>query len=264
MKAKTLAVIEVVFVFVLVRALFRGAIMFLAPQQGGKHFLQYTLVLAVSGVLYVWRGSDRREGFSPAKLNVQGQMITTGFFPVFLLSLLLTQVDWRRWPGAVLISLAALGMLAGFAWLARGKPQRKGNVLAGGLLLLVSLPFAARVGDVLLSILYFYLFVALGEELFFRGYVQTRLNAVFGCSFVWLGIRWGWGLVIASILFGLWHLGWPMGAPAWPHVLWTAFAGLLLGAVREKSASVIAPVVLHGILNYGPQAVLFALFWSGR
>lgn len=263
MKAKILVMIEVVFVFVLVSALFRWA-MTLAPQQGNKLFLPYALVLAVSGMLYVWRGSGRQEGVSVDRLRAQGQMIATGFFPVFLLSLLLTQVDWQRWPGAVLISLAALGMLAGFAWLARGKPEWNGNGLAGGLLLLAGLPFAARAGDVLLSILYFYLFVALGEELLFRGYVQTRLNAVFGYSFVWLDIRWGWGLVMSALLFGLWHLGWPMGAPAWPQVLWTAFAGLLFGAVREKSASVIAPVVLHGILNYGPQAVLFALFWSGR
>lgn len=262
MKAKILAVIEVVFVFVLVSALFRWS-MTLAPQQGGMLFLPYALVLAVSGVLYVWRGSGRQEGFSPTRLRAQGQIIAAGFFPVFILSVLLTWIDWRRWPGAVFISLAALGMLAGFAWLSRGKPQAKSTGIAGGLFLLGSLPFVERAGDVLLSILYFYLFVALGEELFFRGYVQTRLNAVFERTFVWLGIRWGWGLVIASMLFGLWHLGWPMGAPAWPHVLWTVFAGLLLGAVREKSGSVVASAVLHGILNYGPQAVLFALFWSG-
>jgi membrane protease YdiL (CAAX protease family) len=227
-------------------------------------FLPYALLLVFSVALYMWRGAGRRESFSAARLRTQGQMIAAGFFPIFLLSVLLTWVDWRRWPGAVLIALAALGMLAGFAWLARRKPEGTATGMAGALLLAGALQLTGRVSGVLLSILYFYLFVALGEELFFRGYVQTRLNAVFGRPFGWLGIRWGWGLVMAALLFGLWHLGWPQGAPAWPHVLWTAFAGLLFGTVREKSDSAIASAVLHGILNYGPQAVLFALFWSGQ
>jgi membrane protease YdiL (CAAX protease family) len=57
-------------------------------------------------------------------------------------------------------------------------------------------------------------------------------------------------------------LGWKSGVLEWPHVLWTMFAGLIFGFVREKSEGIIAPVILHGIMNYGPQAILFYLFWS--
>jgi hypothetical protein len=32
--------------------------------------------------------------------------------------------------------------------------------------------------------------------------------------------------------------------------------------VREKSDGVIAPALLHGVINYGPQAALFYLLWS--
>jgi membrane protease YdiL (CAAX protease family) len=121
---------------------------------------------------------------------------------------------------------------------------------------------STKLGSVIVAIIYFYLFVALSEETLFRGYIQSRLNSVFGRPKRFLGVNWGWGLIISSVFFGLWHLGWKSGMLEWPHVLWTMFAGLIFGFVREKSESVIAPALLHGIMNYGPQAILFYIFWS--
>jgi membrane protease YdiL (CAAX protease family) len=37
-------------------------------------------------------------------------------------------------------------------------------------------------------------------------------------------------------------------------------AGLIFGLAREKSEGILAPTILHGIMNYGPQAALFDLF----
>ena len=53
-----------------------------------------------------------------------------------------------------------------------------------------------------------------GEEMLFRGVLQSSLGA-------WLGI--GWGLLAASMLFGLLH---PISLP---YILVTAFVGLYLG-----------------------------------
>jgi membrane protease YdiL (CAAX protease family) len=106
------------------------------------------------------------------------------------------------------------------------------------------------------------MFVALSEEIFFRGYIQSRLNSVFGRPRHFFGIQWGWGLIISSVLFGLWHCAWKPEILEWPHVLWTMLAGLIFGIVREKSEGVFAPAILHGIMNYGPQAILLYLFWN--
>jgi membrane protease YdiL (CAAX protease family) len=46
---------------------------------------------------------------------------------------------------------------------------------------------------------------------------------------------------------GNWHL-----TPWWG--LWTFFAGLVLGFVREKTGSIVAPTILHGL----PQAIAAA------
>jgi uncharacterized protein len=47
---------------------------------------------------------------------------------------------------------------------------------------------------------------ALGEELFFRGYVQSRLNGVFGRPWQLFGVPIGPGLLVASLLFGSIHV----------------------------------------------------------
>src|SRR5262249_39610697 len=44
-----------------------------------------------------------------------------------------------------------------------------------------------------------------GEEVFYRGYVQSRLNEVFGRPFRVLGLRFGVGLLVSSVLFGFLH-----------------------------------------------------------
>lgn len=45
----------------------------------------------------------------------------------------------------------------------------------------------------------------LGEEVFFRGYVQTRVNLAFGRPLCVAGCRFGVGIVISLLLFGLVH-----------------------------------------------------------
>jgi membrane protease YdiL (CAAX protease family) len=70
----------------------------------------------------------------------------------------------------------------------------------------------------------------LGEELFFRGALQPRV-----------------GLVLASLVFGLFHL-----LPSWPLALWSLFAavaGLLLGLLFDGTGNLLAPVVAHVLVN---------------
>ena len=88
------------------------------------------------------------------------------------------------------------------------------------------------------------LVVGLSEELFFRGYLQTQLNKFFGRPYRILGARYGVALPAAALLFGLCHV---------VHGdftrLRTAFFGLLVGWLRERTDTIAVPAAYHGFAN---------------
>lgn len=87
--------------------------------------------------------------------------------------------------------------------------------------------------------------VALPEEVFYRGYVQSRLAPLFRRRVRLLGVSFGLHIVVASALFALSHL---VLIPA-PFRLAVFFPGLLFGYLRERTGSVVAPIILHGLSN---------------
>ncbi len=99
---------------------------------------------------------------------------------------------------------------------------------------------------------------ALPEELFFRGYVQTRLADRFGTRTVRvLGVPLNMPLVLAAALFAITHLAYTASAlsPAGLARLLTFFPGVLFGALREECGDVLAPTLFHALCN----AVLLTL-----
>lgn len=88
------------------------------------------------------------------------------------------------------------------------------------------------------------LVVGLSEELFFRGYLQTHLNAAYGRPYRLLGARWGKGLVYAALLFGVCHI--VTGDLGRMRV---AVFGLFAGWLRERTGSIAVPAVYHGVAN---------------
>jgi hypothetical protein len=86
--------------------------------------------------------------------------------------------------------------------------------------------------------------VALPEELFYRGYMQTRLDAVFPIHYKW-GIPLSWGNLLVSILFALTHflIGFE------PHRLSVFFPSLVFGALRHRTGSLLAPILFHACSN---------------
>jgi len=89
------------------------------------------------------------------------------------------------------------------------------------------------------------LVVALPEEMFYRGFVQTAWarNAPERGVTV-LGARLGKGFLWTQVLFALGHL-----VVLQPWRLGTFFPGLLFGWLRERTGGVAAPVVLHALSN---------------
>lgn len=90
-----------------------------------------------------------------------------------------------------------------------------------------------------------FLGVALPEELFFRGWLQTRLNQLFGRPWKLFGAHLGPGLFIAALAFASAHLI----IHHHPLHLIVFFPGLLFGLFRERSDSIFSPVLAHGLGN---------------
>lgn len=86
--------------------------------------------------------------------------------------------------------------------------------------------------------------VGLSEEFFFRGYLQTQLNRAFARRFQFLGVRFGWGLILAAVLFGVCHL-----ATGDLTRLRVVFFGLFAGWLRERSDTIAVPAAYHGFAN---------------
>lgn len=81
--------------------------------------------------------------------------------------------------------------------------------------------------------------VALAEEFFFRGLLQQSLTHISG--------REWFGLVAASIIFGLAHLGFDE-FPNWKFVLLATCAGLFYGRAYIEARGIRAAMVTHALV----------------
>ena len=112
-------------------------------------------------------------------------------------------------------------------------------------------------GKIASTVIYQFFISGFGEEILFRGYVQSRINQEFGRPYKFLGVNFGIGLFIASFMFGFLHIlntfspftGSFTVLPWWGVSAF--FSGLFFGFVREKTGSIIAVGIAHGL----PDAV---------
>jgi len=122
--------------------------------------------------------------------------------------------------------------------------------LAGAFITLITVPalFQADIHWplVLLTFISSFVFISPGEEILFRGFIQSRLNEAFGRPYRFLGINWGVGLIITSLIFGLLHI-----FHGYIDVAACVALGFVLGLVREKTGTIIAPAILHGAMDFG-------------
>ncbi len=180
---------------------------------------------------------------------------------------------------AVMIVLGLLGILVhGRPWEYGLRPRSLGFSLrwsgyvaapfAAVFLAMVSLALAAGLplpGPVELAkdLLWYFVFVGFAEELFFRGYVQSRLDEVFTRRyrrFLWVEYEWGEGaLVTAAVFFGPPHLFTGINpftgrCGVEPFTVFmtvsAVFMGLVFGVIREKTGCVLVSTVLHGSVDF--------------
>jgi len=141
----------------------------------------------------------------------------------------------------------ALGVILGCVQLllSRSGPAVLEAVLTGRALWLFPLAFVLMV-----------LTAGFTEEFFFRGFLQTRLESLTHSR--------GWGLALASVAFGLYHLPYAYLNPHWPSAGdWGAAlgaslgqgipGGLILGGLFIFSRrNLLACVLLHALVDTFP------------
>ncbi|MFC0596568.1 lysostaphin resistance A-like protein [Thermus composti] len=76
----------------------------------------------------------------------------------------------------------------------------------------------------------------LGEEVFFRGFLQSLLVDRFG----------GYGVLLQALLFALLH---PAPLRAWAYPLYTGVAGLLFGLAYLLTGSLLPGILAHTLHN---------------
>jgi membrane protease YdiL (CAAX protease family) len=86
--------------------------------------------------------------------------------------------------------------------------------------------------------------VALPEEFFYRGYLQTRLRDAWPRGRLFFGARLGRAFWLTALLFALGHLA---IFQVWRLAVF--FPALLFGWMRERSHSVLAPALFHAAAN---------------
>lgn len=199
--------------------------------------LEVALVFAVA--IAVVRVNDRLGAQHPTLRGLVPPVVWI-YLPMLVLSLR-RESPWRygldlgNWRGGLVDALVTLAILVplyllghwAFESLWRGRPFQ-----------LRSPPDLGS--DVLGNLLA----VGFPEEVFFRGYVLGRLEDAFGSDRALWGGRCGWAVLGSAVAFNVAH---PLAGGHW----WQGNLpfGLLLGWLRTRRDSLVAPALVHGLTN---------------
>jgi membrane protease YdiL (CAAX protease family) len=146
------------------------------------------------------------------------------------------------------------------------------NILLIAGLLLVPILAGAFTGRLTLphvsTVVWLFIFTGFGEEILYRGYFQSTINREFGRPWQVMGVSFGPGLIVASLLFAISHvlntynplLG--QGDLAWWWGVWTFFSGLFFGLVREKTGSLLSVAIAHGLPNAVGEGLAAVFGWQ--
>ena len=99
--------------------------------------------------------------------------------------------------------------------------------------------------------------VALSEEFFFRGYLQSSLDKIYGTPIKILGAEVGLGLLISSAIFAAGHF---LTIPVIGR-LSVFFPSLLFGWLRARTGGVAAPILFHAMCNLFASGIAHGYGW---
>jgi membrane protease YdiL (CAAX protease family) len=235
-------------------------------------------IISIAGVVGILLGlglllglADRRN-FSPVWLLVAALLVLANDAMLTRLYGLVPDMfggDWN-WQGKVMALLVSLAIasLPLFGWKRTGLTLRqKPGAFAGAAIvfalyclffLAIALVFPNE--DATSETVAFQLTMpGLEEELFYRGILLLALNEAFRGRARVLGIDWGWGAILSSLVFGLAH-AFSYSADAGFEVdlmilALTGIPSLLAVWLRERTGSLLLPVLAHNAGNSLPLMV---------
>ena len=117
---------------------------------------------------------------------------------------------------------------------------------------------AAPLGPVISDALGQLLVIALPEEAFYRGYLQTSLERELKPKVSFLGAKLGWGIVLTSAIFAVGHLFTELN----PARLAVFFPSLVFGFLRVRSKGIGASVAFHAMCNLFSAYLAHSYFGS--
>ena len=185
-----------------------------------------------------------------------GGVIST---PVFLEELDL------NWFGKILSLAGTIAMLyflprvgfraAGLTW-TQNKGSLRPVIRTGGVILLFAVVATSSIAPSPNTSLENLLFQAtmpgLDEELFFRGLLLLLLHQAFGKGLKVWGADTGWGFWLVVAIFGLLHgvtvESGELQVNFW-RIVSTGFIGFVVTWMRERTGSLVVPVLYHNIFN---------------
>lgn len=89
------------------------------------------------------------------------------------------------------------------------------------------------------------LFVALPEEFFYRGYLQERLSVFFSKTRRLLGTSVSLAWPVTAFIFAMSH---SVITVRWWHIF-IFFPGLAFGWLKERTGTILAPILFHAACN---------------
>jgi membrane protease YdiL (CAAX protease family) len=231
-----------------------------------------SILTIVAGLMAIGAllGLADRRNFAPKWLLVAGGLYLAndaaltrfyGLLPDFIGG------DWN-WLGkgiALLITLAVASHPA-FGWQRSGLTlaQKPGSLrpatIVGVLLIALFTYFALTSDDGAANAETFAFQLTmpgLEEEPFYRGILLLALNEAFRGRVRALGIEWGWGAMLSCALFGMAHaFTFEDGGFSFDVMIFalTGVPSLILVWLRERTGSLLLPVLLH---NFGNSIGLF-------
>ncbi len=271
------SILEVVMVFVLTSLLswWLGA-QFQSLDFEVRHWLNGAIFIALSLIIMALTRRPWREyGLTLQDWRLSFDMGMTGYVARFIpvgavFVLVLLGGSYKSWLGGAILFIAeAIGVWLLLTMLKRqeakdptGAARRlraRGNLILLGGLLLLPIVLSIIVGQATLlvasTVLWQLIVSGFGEEIRYRGYYQSRVNQEFGRPYQIMGIRFGPGLIVSSILFGLIHATQTFNPLigqydfVWPWGLFTLMGGFFFGLLREKTGDVVACTIAHGGLD---------------
>ncbi len=171
----------------------------------------------------------------------------------------------RNWFGKTLTIAGTVAMLyflprvgfreAGVIW--KQNEGSLGPVLRTGAIVVVSMTcasyfFGPTPNTSVENLLWQASMPGIDEELFFRGLLLLLLHQAFGKGLNVWGAKTGWGFWLVTVTFGLLH-GVTIDAADIDVditiILGTGFMGFVLTWMRERTGSLVVPVLFHNVSN---------------